>query len=192
MGQEAEQHRDPNRPRVALVILDGWGLRGPFQDNAVYRGRTPHWRHLWEEGDYPRARLTTHGPAVGLPEGQMGNSEVGHLNLGAGRVVKQSLQRITEEIESGEFFENRPLVNLIRAVKERGATLHLMGLIGRGGVHAVDSHLLALCELAERHGLPAVSVHVFLAGRDTPPQSARDYLTELMGRTNHSRNVEVA
>src|SRR5688500_10674226 len=144
MGQEAEQHRDPNRPRVALVILDGWGLRDPFQDNAVYRGRTPTWDHLWEEGGYPRARLTTHGSAVGLPAGQMGNSEVGHLILGAGRVVMQSLQRIQQAIDAGELFPSEPLVQLIPSVRERGAALHSMGLIGPGGVHAVDAHLLAL------------------------------------------------
>ncbi|HEX2094597.1 MAG TPA: 2,3-bisphosphoglycerate-independent phosphoglycerate mutase, partial [Longimicrobiaceae bacterium] len=137
-----------DRPRVALVILDGWGLREPADDNAVARAHAPAWKHLWEEGDYPRARLTTHGPAVGLPEGQMGNSEVGHMNLGAGRVVMQSLQRISRAIETGEFHRNQAFLELIRAVRERGSTLHLMGLIGPGGVHAVDAHLLALVELA--------------------------------------------
>jgi 2,3-bisphosphoglycerate-independent phosphoglycerate mutase len=180
------------RPRAVFVILDGWGLREPTDDNAVTRARTPTWDHLWREGEYPRARLTTHGPAVGLPEGQMGNSEVGHLNLGAGRVVMQTIQRINRAIESGAFFENEPLLDLILRVKERGSTLHLMGLVGPGGVHAVDSHLLALCELAARHGLPRTRVHAFLDGRDTPPQSARDYLTELVGRANGGDGCEVA
>ena len=184
------------RPRVALVILDGWGLRPPTDDNAVTLANAPTWRHLWDEGDYPRARLTTHGPAVGLPEGQMGNSEVGHLNLGAGRVVMQTLQRITSAIDSGEFFANGTLVDLMRRVRDSGKTLHLMGLIGRGGVHAVDSHLLALCELAAQHRIPHTVVHAFLDGRDTPPQSARDFLTELLGRVgghaeHHGTGCEV-
>lgn len=176
---------------VALIILDGWGLREAADDNAVAVAETPTWDRIWSDR-FPRARLTTHGPAVGLPEGQMGNSEVGHLNLGAGRVVKQSLLRISEEIESGKFFENEPLIELIKRVKARGRTLHLLGLIGPGGVHAVDGHLLALCEMAEKHGLPRVRIHAFLDGRDTPPQSARDYLTELVGRAGDGGGCRIA
>ena len=181
-----------DRPRVCLVILDGWGLRDPLPDNAVAAARAPTWKHLWEEGDYPRARLTTHGRAVGLPEGQMGNSEVGHMNLGAGRVVMQSLQRITVAIETGEFQQNPVFLDLIERVRERGSTLHLMGLIGPGGVHAVDAHLLELAELAQEHRIPRVRVHVFLDGRDTPPRSARDYLTELFGRCRGGDGCKVA
>jgi 2,3-bisphosphoglycerate-independent phosphoglycerate mutase len=181
-----------DRPRVCLVILDGWGLRDPLPDNAVAQANAPNWKHLWEEGDHPRAKLTTHGPAVGLPPGQMGNSEVGHMNLGAGRVVMQSLQRISQAIESGEFAENEAFGAVMRSVKERGATLHLMGLIGSGGVHAVDEHLLALCELAKRHDLPNVRIHVFLDGRDTPPRSAREFLTELIGRAGFGDGCRVA
>jgi 2,3-bisphosphoglycerate-independent phosphoglycerate mutase len=180
------------RPRVCLVILDGWGLREPAPDNAVTTAHTPTWDRLWEEGVHPRATLTTHGPAVGLPEGQMGNSEVGHLNLGAGRVVMQSLQRISTAIGMGEFHDNPVFVETVEAVLARGGTLHLMGLVGPGGVHAVDSHLLALCELAQRRGLGDVRVHVFLDGRDTPPRSARDYLTELFGRTGTRGPCRVA
>jgi 2,3-bisphosphoglycerate-independent phosphoglycerate mutase len=180
------------RPRVALVILDGWGLREPADDNAISRADVRTWKRLWEEGDLPRARLTTHGPSVGLPEGQMGNSEVGHLNLGAGRVVVQSLLRISQAVESGEIFENESLIRLMTRVREGGGTLHFMGLIGPGGVHAVDAHLLALCELAERHRIPEVRIHAFLDGRDTPPQSARDYLTELVGRGNHDQGCQIA
>lgn len=184
---------DPaGRPRVCLVILDGWGLRDPLPDNAVAVARTPTWDGLWNGGLHPRARLSTHGPAVGLPAGQMGNSEVGHLNLGAGRVVMQSLQRITRAIESGEFRVNSVFAEVVRGVKERGATLHLMGLVGPGGVHAVDTHLLALAELAEEHRLPRVRVHVFLDGRDTPPRSAREYLTELYGRCGAGGACRVA
>ncbi|HEX5724111.1 MAG TPA: 2,3-bisphosphoglycerate-independent phosphoglycerate mutase [Longimicrobiaceae bacterium] len=184
--------RAAGRPRAALVILDGWGLRDPAPDNAVTEARTPTWDHLWTGGGYPRATLTTHGPAVGLPEGQMGNSEVGHLNLGAGRVVLQSLARISRAVETGEFHRNTVFTDLVRTVKERGTTLHLMGLVGPGGVHAVDTHLLALVELAERHRLPHARVHVFLDGRDTPPTSARDYLTELFGRAGGGDGCRVA
>ena len=180
------------RLRVCLVILDGWGLRDPTPDNAVTVANAPTWKHLWTEGDYPRARLTTHGPAVGLPEGQMGNSEVGHMNLGAGRVVMQSLQRIATAIQSGEFAQNPVFLDLLTTVRERGSTLHLMGLIGPGGVHAVDEHLLALVELAEQHRIPHVRVHMFLDGRDTPPQSAREYLTELFGRCGGGDGCKVA
>jgi 2,3-bisphosphoglycerate-independent phosphoglycerate mutase len=187
-----EATTDGGRPRVCLVILDGWGLREPAPDNAVACARTPAWDALWERGRHPRATLVTHGPAVGLPEGQMGNSEVGHLNLGAGRVVMQSLQRISTAIGSGEFHRNPVFLETLEAVRARGGTLHLMGLVGPGGVHAVDSHLLALCELAEQNALGRVRVHVFLDGRDTPPRSARDYLTELFGRTGGRGPCRVA
>jgi 2,3-bisphosphoglycerate-independent phosphoglycerate mutase len=183
---------DATHPRVCLLVLDGWGLRDPAPDNAVTVARAPTWKHLWEEGDYPRARLTTHGPAVGLPEGQMGNSEVGHLNLGAGRVVMQSLQRIHSAIESGEFAQNPVFADLLGAVKREGKTLHLMGLIGPGGVHAVDEHLLALTGLAAAHEVDRVRLHVFLDGRDTPPQSAHGFLTELLGRCSGGDGCRVA
>jgi 2,3-bisphosphoglycerate-independent phosphoglycerate mutase len=183
---------DATHPRVCLLILDGWGLRPAAPDNAVTQADAPTWKHLWEEGDYPRATLTTHGPAVGLPEGQMGNSEVGHMNLGAGRVVMQSLQRIATSIESGEFARNPVFVDLLDGVKKNGGTLHLMGLIGPGGVHAVDEHLLALAELAATHRVPRVRLHLFLDGRDTPPQSAHGYLTELLARCAGGEGCKVA
>ena len=180
------------RPRACLVILDGWGLREPSWDNAVTQAKAPTWRHLWEEGAYPRATLTTHGPAVGLPEGQMGNSEVGHMNLGAGRVVRQSLQRIAHAIDTGDFARNDVFLRVIGGVKARGATLHLMGLVGPGGVHAADEHLLALCDLAQRSTVPDIRMHLFLDGRDTPPQSARGFLTELTGRAGVGEKCRVA
>lgn len=192
MQQAAASASEAGSPRACLVILDGWGLREPADDNAVSRASTPTWDRLWSGGAYPRARLTTHGPAVGLPEGQMGNSEVGHLNLGAGRVVMQTIQRISQAIESGEFYQNEPLIRLIRHVQETGGTLHLMGLVGRGGVHAIDTHLMALVELAERHRTPRTRIHAFLDGRDTPPQSARDVMTELVGRCNNNPGCRVA
>jgi 2,3-bisphosphoglycerate-independent phosphoglycerate mutase len=181
-----------DRPRVALVILDGWGLREPAADNAVTVANAPNWRHLWEEGGFPRARLTTHGPAVGLPPGQMGNSEVGHTNLGAGRVVRQSLQRISHAIETGEFATNPVFLGLMRSVRQRGATLHLLGLIGPGGVHAVDEHLEALCRMARAEALPRVCIHVFLDGRDTPPSSARDHFVGLFGERGERDGCRVA
>lgn len=181
-----------DRPRACLVILDGWGLREPSDDNAVTVAHTPTWDELWAGGAYPRAQLTTHGPAVGLPEGQMGNSEVGHLNLGAGRVVMQTIQRISHAIESGEFFRNRPLGQLMRRVLERGKTLHFMGLVGRGGVHASDAHLLALVEMAQQHRIPRVRIHAFLDGRDTPPQSGQEFVAELVGRCNNSLDCRIA
>jgi 2,3-bisphosphoglycerate-independent phosphoglycerate mutase len=190
-GESGSSISLPHARRVALIILDGWGLREPADDNAVHLASTPHWDRLWT-GPHARGRLTTHGPAVGLPEGQMGNSEVGHLNLGAGRVVVQSLLRISEAIDSGEFFGIAPLSSLMRRVRERGGRLHLLGLIGPGGVHAVDSHLLAICEMATQHGVPEVRVHAFLDGRDTPPRSARDYLTELIGRANGGEACSIA
>lgn len=186
----AENGAGGHRPRVCFVILDGWGLRAPEWDNAVAQAHAPTWRHLWEEGAYPRAMLTTHGPAVGLPPGQMGNSEVGHMNLGAGRVVMQSLQRIATAIESGEFARNDVFLKLVSDLKARGGTLHLMGLVGPGGVHASDEHLLALCDLARQAEVPEVRIHLFLDGRDTPPSSARGFLTELFGRAgNHKCRV---
>jgi len=184
--------RDIEPTRVALVILDGWGLREPADDNAVAVARTPTWDALWTTGEHPRSTLRTSGRAVGLPEGQMGNSEVGHLNLGAGRVVAQSIQRITESIETGEFFENRALTDLISRILERGGRLHLMGLLGPGGVHAVDTHLQALCQLADRAGIPRVCLHLFLDGRDTPPRSASGYLDELISRLPSDARFQVA
>src|SRR4051812_43328143 len=136
--------------------------------------------------------LTTHGLVVGFFVGQMGNSEVGHLNLGAGRVVRQSLQRIAHAIDSGEFARNDVFLRVMGGVKERGATLHLMGLVGPGGVHAADEHLLALCDLAQRSSVPSIRMHLFLDGRDTPPQSARDFLTELTGRAGANGKCKVA
>jgi 2,3-bisphosphoglycerate-independent phosphoglycerate mutase len=191
-GTSGESPGSRGARAVALVILDGWGLRDPAPDNSITLARTPNWDSIWKNSPRPRATLTTHGEAVGLPAGQMGNSEVGHLNLGAGRVVMQSLTRISGAISSGEFFTNEPLVELMRRVGSRGGRLHLMGLIGPGGVHAVDSHLFALCELATRHRIPDVRIHAFLDGRDTPPQSARDYLTELVGRSGEGTGCRIA
>ena len=166
----------PRRP-VVLVVLDGWGYRAESEANAIELARTPVWHRLWENS--PRTLLEASGLAVGLPAGQMGNSEVGHLNLGAGRVVPQDLVRITQSIESGEFFTLPPLGELITALRKTGGTLHLMGLLGPGGVHAIDRHLLAAVELGIRNDLPRIAIHGFLDGRDTLPTSAAGVVATL-------------
>ncbi|PYO68077.1 MAG: 2,3-bisphosphoglycerate-independent phosphoglycerate mutase [Gemmatimonadetes bacterium] len=171
----AKRH-GPRTP-VVLIVLDGWGFRPGREGNAIELGRTPTWHRLWANA--PRTLLNASGLAVGLPAGQIGNSEVGHLNLGAGRVVPQDIVRISQAIESGEFFQLPPLVELCRRVKQRGATLHLIGLIGNGGVHALDKHLLAAIRLGHVHELP-VAIHAWLDGRDTPPQSALGFMRELV------------
>ena len=160
--------------RVALVVLDGWGLAEPGPGNAVELADTPVFDELWEK--HPHTTLVTHGPAVGLPEGQMGNSEVGHLNLGAGAVVKQDLLRIDEAVDDGSFFENE----VLRAACRTGR-LHLLGLVSAGGVHASMGHLKALIELARDQGVEDVVIHAFTDGRDTNPDSGARYLAEVEG-----------
>src|SRR6267143_3108204 len=140
------------RTPVVLVVLDGWGFRPGREGNAIELGETPVWHKLWDSAS--RTLLEASGLAVGLPEGQIGNSEVGHLNLGAGRVVPQDIVRISQAIESGEFFRLPPLVELCQAVKRSGNTLHLMGLIGNGGVHALDAHLVAAVMLGHLFEVP--------------------------------------
>jgi 2,3-bisphosphoglycerate-independent phosphoglycerate mutase len=157
---------------VALVVLDGWGLADPGPGNAVELADTPVFDELWAE--HPHTTLTAWGPAVGLPEGQMGNSEVGHLNLGAGAVVKQDLLRIDEAIEDGSFADNETLRDACRTER-----LHLLGLVSAGGVHASMDHLRALIELAADQGVGDVVVHAFTDGRDTNPDSGAGYVAEL-------------
>ncbi len=164
-------------PPVALIVLDGWGYRPESAHNAIELGRTPVWHRLWES--CPRTLLDASGLAVGLPAGQMGNSEVGHLNLGAGRVVPQDLVRISESIRTGEFFRLPPLLELGRHLKRTGGTLHLVGLLGNGGVHAIDSHLLACLELGVTLDVPRIAVHGFLDGRDTLPKSGQAFVRTL-------------
>jgi 2,3-bisphosphoglycerate-independent phosphoglycerate mutase len=168
--------RGPRTP-VVLIVLDGWGFRPGRDGNAIELGRTPTWHRLWERA--PHTLLDASGLAVGLPEGQMGNSEVGHLNLGAGRVVPQDIVRISQSIESGGFFRLPPLVELCENVRRQDATLHVIGLIGTGGVHALDKHLLAAVELGRRHEVP-VAIHAWLDGRDTAPKSGLGFMEELL------------
>lgn len=158
--------RGPAGP-VVLIVLDGWGYREARDGNAIELARTPTWHALW--AGHPHTLLEASGLAVGLPQGQMGNSEVGHLNLGAGRVVPQDLVRISQSIKSGAFFDLEPLTALCARLRQTGGTLHLIGLLGPGGVHAIDEHLLACLELGVRKSLPRIAIHGFLDGRDTLP-----------------------
>ncbi|AFS78105.1 2,3-bisphosphoglycerate-independent phosphoglycerate mutase GpmI [Gottschalkia acidurici 9a] len=165
------------RKLVTLVILDGWGIGKDYEGNAILRAKADNYRMISEK--YPNTRLEASGFAVGLPSGQMGNSEVGHLNIGAGRVVYQELTRITKSIQEKEFFEKVEFLQAIENCKNNKSKLHLMGLLSDGGVHSHNSHLYALLELAKQQGLKEVYVHCFLDGRDTPPQSAKIYLENL-------------
>lgn len=168
--------RGPAGP-VVLLVLDGWGHREAREGNAIELAATPVWHRLWDRA--PRTLLEASGLAVGLPEGQMGNSEVGHLNLGAGRVVPQDLVRISQSIKRGEFYQLEPLVQLCRSLKASGGTLHLVGLLGPGGVHAIDQHLLACLELGVRHEVPRMAIHGFLDGRDTLPTIGAQVVRQL-------------
>ena len=168
----------PRARPVALIVLDGWGYRPETEGNAIALADTPTWDALWSRGS--RTLLEASGLRVGLPAGQMGNSEVGHLNLGAGRVVMQDLVRISSAIADGSFYSNPALVAACERVKAKDGTLHLMGLIGAGGVHAIDSHLFALLDLAKRQGIARLAIHAMLDGRDTLPKSALGYMQELL------------
>jgi 2,3-bisphosphoglycerate-independent phosphoglycerate mutase len=171
---------------VVLCVLDGFGLNDDPQRNALLAARMPAWTDL--AATWPACRLAASGEDVGLPAGQMGNSEVGHLNLGAGFEVLQDLPRISKAVRDGEFARNAVLRLAADHALERGSALHLMGLIGPGGIHAIDEHILAMAQLARDAGLPAgrVHLHAFTDGRDTPPRSARDFLAALLDRLDGS------
>ncbi len=162
---------------VVLMILDGYGLNETAKGNAVIEAKTPNLDRLMKE--YPFVKGNASGMAVGLPEGQMGNSEVGHLNMGAGRIVYQELTRITKEIQDGTFYENPALLDAIANCKKNNSALHMMGLLSDGGVHSHNTHLYGLLELAKRNGLENVFVHCFLDGRDTPPSSGKEFAEQL-------------
>ncbi|MGH2833072.1 MAG: 2,3-bisphosphoglycerate-independent phosphoglycerate mutase, partial [Solirubrobacteraceae bacterium] len=161
--------------RVALIVLDGWGLASPGPGNAVSLAATPVFDELWSS--YPHGTLTTWGRAVGLPEGQMGNSEVGHLNLGAGAVVRQDLMRIDDAIAEGELASNE----VLRAAFSGARRVHLLGLVSDGGVHSSLAHLRALISLGRELSAGEVIVHAFTDGRDTLPHSGADFLAALDG-----------
>ena len=162
---------------TALIILDGYGYTPIAEGNAVLEAPSPNLDAFYEK--YPHTHIVASGLGVGLPEGQMGNSEVGHLNLGAGRVVYQELTRITKSIEGGDFFENPVFMDGIKNVKENGTALHVMGLVSDGGVHSHLKHLYGLLELAKKEGVEKVYVHCFMDGRDTAPTSGLGFIREL-------------
>lgn len=166
--QLSPSHLTP-KPMV-LVILDGWGYSEDTAFNAVHAAKTPVWDALWR--DYPHTLIRTSGAAVGLPADQMGNSEVGHLNLGAGRVVYQEITRVSRAIKTGSFFTNHTLTQAVDTAVSSGKALHIMGLLSAGGVHSHEEHLHAMAELAAQRGARDIYLHAFLDGRDTPPQSA--------------------
>ena len=168
---------DRSRP-VALIVLDGWGYREATEGNAIALADTPAWDSIWRHPG--RTLLEASGLRVGLPEGQIGNSEVGHLNLGAGRVVMQDLVRISASIRDGSFFAIPALVDACRRATATGGTLHLLGLVGDGGVHAIDEHLYALVDLARHEGVPRVAIHAFMDGRDTLPKSGLSYMDAML------------
>jgi 2,3-bisphosphoglycerate-independent phosphoglycerate mutase len=170
--------------KVILVIMDGWGLGPIISSDAIQHARTPFVSSLYAK--YPHTTLITCGEAVGLPDGQMGNSEVGHLNIGAGRIVYQELQRINVAVRTGEFAKNETLLQAIRYSKENDKKLHLLGLVSDGGVHSHTNHLKAITTLCQSEGLHNVLVHAFTDGRDTDPKSGLGYLTDLQAHLQQS------
>ena len=172
------------------MILDGYGLRDKTEGNAVALANTPVMDKLMAE--YPFVKGNASGMAVGLPEGQMGNSEVGHLNMGAGRIIYQELTKITKAIEDGDFFENQALLAACKNAKENNTALHMMGLVSDGGVHSHNGHIYGLLELAKRQGVEKVYVHCFLDGRDTPPASGKEYVEALEAKMKEIGIGEVA
>lgn len=179
----------PKKPLV-LLILDGWGYREQIENNAIAQANTPVMDSLWQQ--YPHSLISGSGLDVGLPDGQMGNSEVGHVNLGSGRVVYQDFTRITKAISDGDFFENQTLVSAVQQAVAADKAVHIMGLLSPGGVHSHEDHLLAMVKLAEQHGASRVYLHAFLDGRDTPPRSAAASLAKFEQHFAQSGKGQVA
>ncbi|HEX6832154.1 MAG TPA: 2,3-bisphosphoglycerate-independent phosphoglycerate mutase, partial [Rudaea sp.] len=175
---------------VLLLILDGWGYREETKNNAIAQAHAPNWRGLLAQ--YPHTLVQTHGHYVGLPDDQMGNSEVGHMNIGAGRVVYQDLTRIEAAIKDGSFAKNPALLGACAAAKKANGTLHVFGLLSPGGVHSHEDHILAMLDLAAQQNVARIAVHAFLDGRDTPPQSARASLEKLKARCSSLPDARIA
>jgi 2,3-bisphosphoglycerate-independent phosphoglycerate mutase len=175
---------------LVLLILDGWGYREDPADNAIAQANTPVMDRLWR--DCPHSLISGSGLDVGLPDGQMGNSEVGHVNLGSGRVVYQELTRITKAISDGDFFENPVLTGAVQTAVQAGKAVHLMGLLSPGGVHSHEDHLIAMIELAARQGADKIYLHAFLDGRDTPPRSAEASLLRVEQRCRELGKGQIA
>ncbi len=165
---------------VVLMVLDGYGITDKTEGNAIYMANTPVMDKLMAECPYVRGNAS--GLAVGLPDGQMGNSEVGHMNIGAGRIIYQDLTSITKAIEDGDFFENEAMLEAIENCKKNNSDLHLWGLLSDGGVHSHNTHLYGILELCKKQGFDRVYVHPFLDGRDTPPASGKDYVAALVDK----------
>ena len=175
---------------TVLMILDGYGINENAKGNAIAMAKKPNLDKIF--ATYPNTKGYASGMAVGLPDGQMGNSEVGHLNMGAGRIIYQDLTKITKSIEDGDFFENKELLKAVENCKKNNSSLHLYGLVSTGGVHSHLTHIYGLLELAKRNGLEKVYVHAFLDGRDTPPTSGKGFLTELEAKMKEIGVGEIA
>ncbi len=173
--------------RALLMILDGWGIGNHSKSNVIFSTPTPYWDHLLET--YPHSQLQASGENVGLPDGQMGNSEVGHLNIGGGRVVYQDLVKINKAIRDKSILSNPEIVNAFTYAKETGKGIHFMGLTSNGGVHSSLEHLFALCDIAKHYGLSNVFIHCFMDGRDTDPESGKGFVAQLQEHCAHSAGV---
>ena len=173
--------------KALLIILDGWGIGKHDHANAIYEAKTPYWDSLLQK--YPHSQLQASGEFVGLPDGQMGNSEVGHLNIGAGRVVYQDLVKINKAIKSGSILENPEVKSAFEYAKQSGKAMHFMGLTSTGGVHSSLDHLFALCDIARHYGLEKVYIHCFMDGRDTDPRSGIGYIRDLQEHCRKSAGV---
>ncbi|MCF6466647.1 2,3-bisphosphoglycerate-independent phosphoglycerate mutase [Clostridium sp. Cult2] len=175
---------------VMLIVLDGWGIGKQYEGNAIYLANTPNFDRLLEK--YPNSRLEASGLAVGLPEGQMGNSEVGHLNIGSGRIIYQELTKITKSIKDGDYFKKKEFLEAIDNAKRNHSKLHIMGLVSDGGVHSHNTHLYALLELCAKEGFKNVYIHAFLDGRDVPPTIGKQHLIELQNNIEKIGVGEIA
>src|SRR5687767_3937270 len=178
------------RAPLALIIIDGWGYSASREGNAIALAATPFYDELCEK--YPHTLLEAHGTRVGLPGGVMGNSEVGHLNIGSGRVIRMDVSLVDHEIDTGDFFNNGVLLHAMRRAREDDRKLHLMGLISDGQVHSSLTHLYALLKMAAKEGVERVYVHCFLDGRDTPPSSAAQYVAALQRQMQEIGRGEIA
>lgn len=178
------------RTPTALIILDGWGHRDETENNAIANANTPTWDSLLNT--YPNALIQTSGNAVGLPEGQMGNSEVGHMNLGAGRIVYQNFTRINKDVDNGDFFDNQVLCNAIDKAKENDGAVHIAGLLSPGGVHSHEQQIFAACEMAVKRGIKKLYVHGILDGRDMPPRSAEPSIQALQKKLDELGTGSIA
>src|SRR2546423_934621 len=180
----------PHPKPLILIILDGWGYRAETKANAIAMARKPIYDRLLRE--YPNTLLQTSGPFVGLPEGQMGNSEVGHLNIGAGRIVHMDITRIDQMIQNGEFFSHPVLLDAMKQARSGGRKLHLLGLLSDGGVHSQQAHLYALLKMAKQNGVDRVFVHAFTDGRDTLPTNGAGYLEQLQQKMREYNSGKIA